>query len=381
VRIHRASGTRWHERAITWRHMPRAAHRAVLSGPLHKDAWTAVDVTSLLTGSRVLDLALTGRGSDDAIIRSKESGFTAPRLVVDYSGVAAPTAPRPAPRPVAPPVPAPPAPTPGIAPTAAKPCGVASAPPAGGWQHVVWIVMENTNSSSVIGSSSAPYINSIAGKCGLATNFFAEAHPSLPNYIAMTSGSTQGISDDSGPSSHKLNVPSIFSQLGPGGWRSLEESMPSNCAQGDSGKYAVRHNPAAYYTNISSQCAGQDVPLADPPDLSAKFTFITPNTCDDMHDCSTQTGDTWLSQWVPKLIASPQYQAGNTIVFLTWDEDDGSSSNHIATLVMSPSTPPGTKGATQFNHYSMLRTTEEALGLPPIAGAAGAATMKADFNL
>ena len=382
VRVHRATSRRWSERAITWRDMPRAAHRSVRTGALHKDTWTAVDVTSLLSGSRTVDLALTGMGADRVILRSKEAGFTAPRLVVDYSPLATtPTASRPAPRPVTPPIPVPPAPAPGITPTSAKPCGVATAPPVGGWQHVVWILMENTNSSSIIGASSAPYINSLATKCGLATNFFAESHPSLPNYIAMTSGSTQGISDDSGPSSHKLNVPNIFSQLGPGGWRSLEESMPSNCAQGDSGKYAVRHNPAAYYTNVSAQCASQDVPLSDPPDVSAKFTFITPNACDDMHDCSLQTGDTWLSQWVPKILDSPQYHAGNTIVFLTWDEDDGSSSNHIATIVMSPSTPAGAKGGTQFNHYSMLRTTEEALGLPPIAGAASAATMKADFNL
>jgi hypothetical protein len=276
-----------------------------------------------------------------------------------------------------------------VTPTAAEPCGVATAPPVSGWQHVVWIVMENKTYSNIIGNSAAPNINALAGKCGLATNFFAETHPSLPNYIAMTSGSSQGISDDSGPSSHHLTVPSIFSQLGAGGWRSLEDSMGSNCAQGDSGDYAVRHNPAAYYTNISSQCASQDVPLGSTPDLSAKFTFITPNECHDMHSssCASDTtgeikaGDAWLGSFVPKVLDSPQYQAGNTVVFLTWDEDDYSSNQHIVTIVMSPSTPAGTKGATQFNHYSMLRTTEDILGVPPLAGAASAATMAADFHL
>jgi hypothetical protein len=391
VRVHRAAGTRWNERAITWRHMPRAAHRSVVSGPLHKDAWTAVDVTSLLSGSRVVDLALTGRGSDRVILRSKENGFTAPRLVVDYNAVTTlPTAPRPAPRPAPAPVPVPPAPAPGITPTSAKPCGVSTAPPVGGWQHVVWIVMENKTYSNIIGNTAgAPFINGLASKCGLATQFFAESHPSLPNYIAMTSGSTQGIRDDNGPSSHQLNVPSIFSQLGAGGWRSLEEDMPSNCAQGDSGLYAVRHNPAAYYTNISSQCATQDVKLTDPPDLSAKFTFITPNECDDMHSCPSgsssaaqiHNGDTWLATWMPKILDSPQYKAGNTVVFLTWDEDDYSADQHIATIVMAPSTPTGGQGATKFDHYSMLRTTEEILGLPLLGSAAGAATMKADFHL
>jgi hypothetical protein len=165
--------------------------------------------------------------------------------------------------------------------------------------------------------------------------------------------------------------------------------MPSNCAQGDSGDYAVRHNPAAYYTNISAQCATQDVPLGDPPDLSAKFTFITPNECHDMHSSSCasdstgeiKAGDTWLGTFMPKVLNSPQYKAGNTVVFLTWDEDDYSADQHIATIVMSPSTPVGDQGGTKFDHYSMLRTTEEILGLAPLGNAAGAATMKADFHL
>jgi hypothetical protein len=253
---------------------------------------------------------------------------------------------------------------------------------------VVWIVMENKRYEQIVGSSTAPHINDLIAKCGLATSFHAEAHPSLPNYVAMTSGSTQGISDDSGPSSHRLNVPSIFSQLG-SGWRSLEESMPANCALSDSGLYAVRHNPAAYYTNISSQCAAQDVPLSDPPDLSARFTFITPNECSDMHSCPSggdaqsqiANGDRWLAQWMPKILDSPQYQAGDTAVFITWDEDDYSSDQHIATLVLAPSVAPGYQSATTFNHYSMLRTAEEILGLPFLGSAASATSMRADFHL
>src|SRR5207253_163666 len=108
-------------------------------------------------------------------------------------------------------------------PPAGAPCGIASAAPSR-WDHVVWIVFENKTYSEIIGSANAPYINSIAKRCGSASNFFAEAHPSLPNYVAMTSGSTQGITDDHDPSAHPLNVASIFSQLG-AGWRSLEESM------------------------------------------------------------------------------------------------------------------------------------------------------------
>jgi hypothetical protein len=285
--------------------------------------------------------------------------------------------------------PAAPALPPVVAPTSTSPCGVTSAAPSGGWQHVVWIVMEN-KAYNQIGAASAPYINSLVTRCGLATNFFAESHPSLPNYIAMTSGSTQGISDDGGPSSHPLNVPSIFSQLG-SDWRALEESMTGNCSRGNTGLYAVRHNPAVYYANSAGQCAAQDVPLADPVDLSARFTFVTPNICSDMHSCPStdssasaqiKTGDDWLAQWMPKILDSPQYAAGNTAVFLTWDEDDYGGNNHIATLVISPSTPAGLKVGTRYDHYAMLRTTEEMLGLPPTLGAAASApSMRADFHL
>jgi phosphatidylinositol-3-phosphatase len=244
-------------------------------------------------------------------------------------------------------------------------------------QHVIWIVFENKGYDSIVGSPNAPYINSLAQQCGLATNFFAVAHPSLPNYIAMTSGSTQGITDDADPASHPLSVPSIFSQLG-SDWKSLQESMPSNCSMTNSGDYAVRHNPPAYYTNVN--CADQDVPLGPTPDLSARFTYVTPNLCNDMHDCSVGTGDTWLAGFMPKVLASPEYQAGGTAVFITWDESGGGS-NHVATLVVSPYTTPGTEAATLYDHYSLLRTTEELLGLETLGNASTAPSMRGAFNL
>jgi hypothetical protein len=277
--------------------------------------------------------------------------------------------------------------TTGSTPSASTPCGTATSAPTQ-WDHVVWIVFENKAYSQVVGSSNAPYINSIAGKCGSASSFYAEAHPSLPDYIAMTSGSTQGITDDAGPSSHPLSVASIFSQLG-SGWKSLQESMPSNCALSSASPYVVRHNPAAYYTNIRTACQSQDVPLGSTPDVSARFTFITPNLCHDMHSSSCGTdaasevknGDTWLSGMLPKILGSPTYQAGRTAIFITWDEDDSSASQHIPTLVVAPSTPPATKVGTTFNHYSLLRTTEEMLGLGSLGNAAKAASMRSAFHL
>jgi phosphatidylinositol-3-phosphatase len=115
--------------------------------------------------------------------------------------------------------------------------------PASTYEHVVWIVMENHSFDDIIGSSDAPYINQLADQHGLAASIYAEAHPSLPNYIATTSGSTQGVADDDDPSSHPLDVPSLFSLLPGGGSRSLLESMPGKCSRSDAGDYAVRHNP------------------------------------------------------------------------------------------------------------------------------------------
>ena len=261
---------------------------------------------------------------------------------------------------------------------AAKPC-IGVRRPSARFKHVVWIVMENRSYSKVIGSSDAPYLNSLAHECGLATDFSAESHPSLPNYVAMTSGSTQGIGDDGDPSQHRLAVPSIFSQLG-GGWRALDESMPSNCDLHDASSYAVRHNPAVYYTNIRNRCAGQDTPLGARPNLSARFTFITPNLCHDMHDCSTSAGDAWLAGFVPKILRSQPYRKGSTVVFITWDE--GSGGNHIATLVLSRYTRPGTVSSKPFNHYSLLRTTEALLGIHAKLGAAATARdMRGAFQL
>jgi hypothetical protein len=240
--------------------------------------------------------------------------------------------------------------------------------------------MENKPYSAIIGSSAAPYENELAQSCGLATNYSGVAHPSLPNYIAATSGSTQGITDDAAPASHPLAVASIFGQTTSG---SYNESMPTNCYLVDAYPYVVRHNPEAYYTLLQSECQTNDVPLSafDPGNLP-QFSFVTPNVCNDTHDCSVTTGDTWLKNFVPQIIGSADYQAGRTAVFITWDEDDYSSTNHIPLIVLSQYTAPGTSSAMVADHYSLLRTTEQLLGIPTELGAAAtAASLRAAFHL
>ena len=263
------------------------------------------------------------------------------------------------------------------APPQQAPCSGAKAPKR--YDHVVWILFENHSYDRIIGSSSAPYFNRLAGKCGLATNFTALRHPSLPNYIGLTSGSTQGVTDDGSASKHPLNVPSIFSQLPGGGSRSLQESMPSKCALGNSGRYAVKHNPEAYYTNVRGDCGHYDVPLKSPTNISARFTFVTPNLCSDMHDCSVSTGDKWLADFLPPLLASSQYRAGKTAIVVTFDE--GSGANRVVTIVVAPPVHPGARVGTAYTHYSLLRTAEEMLGLGLLGKARSAPSMRGGFGL
>jgi hypothetical protein len=246
-------------------------------------------------------------------------------------------------------------------------------------RHVVWILMENKDYSSVIGSGAASYINGLARRYGLATNYSAISHPSLPNYIALTSGSTQGISDDSGPSSHRLNVPNIFSQLPGGASRSLEQGMPGSCARGDSGEYAVRHNPEVYYTNLGQECRKYDLPSGAKPNVGARFTFVTPNLINDMHDGSVADGNRFLQSYVPSLMATSQYRAGNTAIFIVWDENEGANGNRVPCIVISPFTH-GVRDNTRYSHYSLLRTTEALLGLPFLGGARSASSMVGRFG-
>jgi hypothetical protein len=279
------------------------------------------------------------------------------------------------------------------------PCGTVSAPPT--YQHVIWIWMENHSYGDIIGNTAqAPYVNSLAAECGLATNYHNISHPSLPNYIAATSGlSGRQIklfdNDCSVSKKCSTSAPSIFGQGET--WKAYQESMPANCHPSDSGEYAVRHDPPPYYTALAG-CATLDVPYGQlATDLANNalpaFSFITPNLIDDMHDGTIADGDTWLAANLPTILNSTEYQAGNTAVFITWDEGTGGKTGEnctanttdlsclVATIVISPSTPAGATSATLFNHYSLLGTAEQLLGLPALGQAASYPTMTAAFNL
>lgn len=240
--------------------------------------------------------------------------------------------------------------------------------------------MENYGYSSVASTPNAPYLDALGKACGLATNYVAVAHPSLPNYLALTSGTTDGISDDGEPSTHLIGTPNLFSQLR-GDWRALDESMPIACDKVTAGSYAARHDPAVYYADLARTCRANVVPLREPLDLSAAFTFITPNICDDMHDCSISKGDAWLARVVPQVLQSPGYRLGEMVLFITWDESDNGPLNHVATFVVAPTVPRHLRVAVTFTHYSLLRTTEQLLGLGYLGAAKTARSMIAPFRL
>jgi phosphatidylinositol-3-phosphatase len=283
------------------------------------------------------------------------------------------------------------------------PCGTSASPPIGGYQHIVEIIEENQSYSKIIGTSGskqasiAPYINSLASQCGLATGYHSIMHPSLPNYLALTAGDTLGVTKNILPTARSASVSasSIYDQQITSA--SLMESMPSPCYKRDADPYAAHHNPQLYFADQQVTCLTNDQPLlVDAPDLSAAFTLIAPNECDDMHDSQLQfagcpsgdkitNGDIWLQNFMQKIYASPQWLAGNTVVFITWDEGTKKLPNgedsHVPTIVVAPSVVPGTQDSTPWTHYSLLNTVEGLLGQPCLAHACEAGDMSTSFNL
>ena len=153
--------------------------------------------------------------------------------------------------------------------------------------------------------------------------------------------------------------------------------MPTGCDPNSAGLYAVKHNPAAYFTSLRT-CRTQDVALPATPTFGASLTFVTPNLIDDMHDGTIAQGDHWLSTFVPRVLASPEYRSGSLALFVVWDENGGtdtSPDNRVPCIVVAPSVQPGSTLATFVTHYSLLATTEDLLGLPRIANAVGAASL------
>jgi phosphatidylinositol-3-phosphatase len=245
---------------------------------------------------------------------------------------------------------------------------VASVLPVPRLDHVVIAIMENTSDSSIIGNTTdAPYINTLANSGAQFSDSHAITHPSEPNYLALFSGSTQGITDDSCP--HTFNGANLGSQLITAGFvfTGYSESMPADGFAGcASGNYARKHNPWVNFSNIP---VGSNLTFsAFPADFATlpTLSFVVPNLCDDMHDCSIATGDAWLQQ---NLDAYAQWaKSHNSLLILTWDEDDSSTSaNQIPTIFNGAHVKIGTYSTT-INHFDVLATLEDMYGLANLGG-------------
>ena len=238
--------------------------------------------------------------------------------------------------------------------------------------HVVLVVFENHEASSIVGNPDAPTFNALGRRYARLTRYYAVAHPSLPNYLALVSGSTHGITSDC--TDCIVGTRSLADTLTAAGktWRVYAEGLPrSGFTGGSAGEYAKKHDPFLYFAAIANSRAGRDrvVPFTRlSRDLAAHrlpgFSLIVPNLCDDMHDCPVATGDTWLKEHIVPLVHSPELLGG--VVFVVFDEgtSDVGGGGHVDALALGPTVRPGSSFSKTTNHYGLLRTIEDAWGLP-----------------
>jgi acid phosphatase len=248
----------------------------------------------------------------------------------------------------------------------------------------------------VVGSAQeqqAPYLNWLARRCGLASASYGITHPSLPNYLALVSGTTGGVVATCTPAACPQKAPTLFAQVRASGrqWKVYAESMTSNCQMTDTRLYAARHTGAPYYPAIATDCARNQVPMGTTTsgalvtDLAAgalpAFSLVVPNMCNIQHDCPVNTGDRWLQTLMPRILGGADYRSGNTLVLLSYDEGFGGTrgvncratlerSCHIVTVAIAHSVPRGLRTGVLFDHYAVLRATEDVLGLGRLGGAA-----------
>jgi phosphatidylinositol-3-phosphatase len=251
-----------------------------------------------------------------------------------------------------------------------SPSPLPSPSPSAATPHVFVIVMENRSYEQALAGG---YTARLASQYAVATNYHGVAHPSLPNYLAITSGSTWGVTDDG---YHQLPLTGIGQQLTTAGipWRAYMEGMSGTCFSSPY-PYALKHDPFGYY---GGRCPAEVVPFTSfASDLAAgnvpRFVWITPGLCHDGHDCSTAVADSFLAQVVPQITSTAAWQSGG-VLFITWDEGEDAY-NHVLTLVIRPG-GTGLRSNAPHDHYSLLATIEDEFGLPRLGQAAHASPLR-----
>src|SRR5712691_1500177 len=279
----------------------------------------------------------------------------------------------------------------------------ASTPTGAFFDYVVIIVMENKAICDILTScgGAGPYETSLANASGLATEYVDCTHPSLPNYLCLTGGSTFGCTGyDGGPHSNNCTnlawtSPNIVDRLGAANLsgKAYMENMPSNCYGSNNGSYVVRHNPFVYYRDIASnttQCArvipagiGDDALLDDLALTSnaSNYMWLSPNICNDMHNCNVTTGDAYLANLVPQILNSTVFTTQRAALFITFDEDfKGKGAPAMYSVWAGPTVKTSYSSSIDYNHSSLLATIEANWNLPPLtANDSGAANMSEFF--
>jgi acid phosphatase len=270
---------------------------------------------------------------------------------------------------------------------ACAPLTQTAAKPSPDWGGTVFtIVMENKSASQIFGNHDAPFINQLAKQGAIAAGYHDPfVHPSEPNYLWMVAGENFAVLDDADPAAHHFNATShIADQVEKAGlnWKTYQESMGSPCGLVSHGAYAAKHNPFVYFDDVngwdgadfqpSDRCKSHVVDYSElDKDLAnnavPQYVFITPNLDHDMHDGSIEQGDQWLSQEIPKLMATAAYQHGGAI-FLLWDEGSGAvgavdPGDDPPFLVLSPNAKPGYVSQEDYDTSAYLKTVENILGL------------------
>lgn len=290
------------------------------------------------------------------------------------------------------PAPDTPLPAPTLTPASGQTLTATPLPLVPNFEHIVFVVFENKEFGLIYGNSKMPYFNQLAKSYTLLTQHYAVTHPSLPNYLAMIGGDTFGIDFDcTSCFVDAVSLPDLIEASGRA-WKAYQEDMPSPCFSGtESGNYAMKHNPFIYFKPIrldKERCARSDVPFTQlSADLAAgtlpNFIFITPNLCNDAHDCPISVTDDWLKNLMGQLTPALDAEGKPYLIVLTWDEGQGNHSccglppaagGRIATILVSPQVKTGFQDDTPYSHYSLLKTIETAWQLSLLGHSADAET-------
>jgi phospholipase C len=255
--------------------------------------------------------------------------------------------------------------------------------------HVFIVFLENEDYTKIIDSSQMPNFNRWAKEYTLLTDYYAVSHPSLPNYLALISGSTFGVTKDCTDCfQNTTSLPDLLESAG-FTWKTYQEDMPGLCFIGNHSPYMQKHNPFVYFDAVrkdKARCERSVVPLGDlEKDLAAhtlpNFAFIMPNMCNSGHDCGLNTADEWLGKTLKPILESPDFDK-NSLLVVSFDEGTestpccglASTGGRVATVLVSPAVRKGFEDNTPYTHYSLLKTISAAWGLQPLGQAADSGT-------